>query len=96
MTHHTHPSHDTQQGPHLKRVRDKIAAHVLAFVRDRLAGGAKTFHAVELASHVLAQVPETSPDSPSRILRDLRTSGALGYRVLSRRQSLYEITFVRP
>ena len=71
----------------LSRVSDRIAAHVLAFCRSR-----ETFHMQELVAYVAARVPEIAPDSPSRILRDLKRNGLVNYRVVSRSQSLYQVT----
>ena len=69
-----------------ERVYQKIARHVLEF-RDANLG--RDFHAEELRAYVLGQAPEIAPDSPGRILRDLRLQGLLDYIVINRRESLY-------
>jgi hypothetical protein len=45
----------------------------------------------ELVAYVKTQVPETAPDSSSRIMRDLRQKGKLRYTLVSRRDSRYRI-----
>jgi hypothetical protein len=44
---------------------------------------------------VLRHEPTTAPDSPGRILRELRLTGKLNYVVINRRQSLYQFRAVR-
>jgi hypothetical protein len=48
----------------------------------------------ELAEFVASAV-QVAPDSPGRILRQLRRAGRVDYRIVNRAQSLYEITAVR-
>jgi hypothetical protein len=69
------------------RVYGKIAPVILAYARDH-AG--QTFHVEQLRRHVLGHAPEIAPDSPGRILRELRLARKLNYVVLNRRQSLYQ------
>jgi DNA repair protein SbcD/Mre11 len=75
-----------------ERVADKLAATVLAFCEGRSG----TFHIEDLADFVKERHPEIAPDSPGRILRALRSEKRLNYRVVSRRDSLYELTPIEP
>ncbi len=76
-----------QQSLNLDRVRSKIATVILSFCAARMG---EEFHMEELARHVSVRV-EVSPDSPSRILRDLRRRGELNYEVVRRSESLYRV-----
>lgn len=78
-----------KQDYNLGRVSEKIAEHILEFCRRK--GKGTQFHMADLVAHVVSAVPDIAPDSPSRILRDLRKKSLLDYRVVSRSQSLYEI-----
>jgi hypothetical protein len=69
------------------RVRSRIVPFIMAF-RVKYAG--RHFHMEDLRRFVLREVPTTAPDSPGRILRELRSDGRLDYVVLNRRQSLYQ------
>jgi hypothetical protein len=73
---------------HLSRVRSTLAAPILAFCRARVGG---EFHMAELVAAIGAHA---SPDSPSRILRDLRQRGEVEYVVVSRAASLYRVVRV--
>ena len=70
-----------------KRVYSRIAPIILSFYQE-YAG--QTFHMEELRRYVISRAPEIAPDSPSRILRELRLGHRLHYVVLNRRQSLYQ------
>jgi hypothetical protein len=76
---------DTQHA-HLQRVSDRIAGAVIRFCAEH-----QQFHLQQLEDFVAGQVEHVTPGSAGRILRDLRRRGQLDYRVLSRRESLYEI-----
>lgn len=68
------------------RVYTRIAPVVLAF---RAVCNGTDFHVEELRQFVLDNVPEIAPDSPGRILRELRLQGIIDYIVVNRRASLY-------
>ena len=70
-----------------ERVFSRIAPVIMAFKDERPTG---TFHVEELRRYVLTIFPEIAPDSPGRILRELRLLGRLDYVVINRRQSLYQ------
>ena len=78
---------DLSDAAHLDRVSSRIGAAVLEFCRAHT-----TFHAGELHRHVETATGVSAPASADRILRDLRQRGAVSYRVVSRRESLYEVT----
>lgn len=82
------------QAANLTRVSDRIAHHVWLFCFYRL-NGAPDFTADDLRRYVAIAVPGIAPDSPSRILRELRKQGRVDYEVVSRAQSLYRVVAVR-
>jgi hypothetical protein len=50
------------------------------------------FHVEDVRQHVLKRVV-VAPNSPYRILYELRREGRLDYKVLNRRQSLYRFIY---
>ncbi len=75
---------------HIERVSDKIAQFILDFFDDRVRMRRDIFHMQELLNYVQARV-KVAPDSPGRILRDLRSRGLVRYLVLSRKHSRYMV-----
>ena len=75
-----------EQERHLNRVTGNIAEHIRAFARRQ---GSVQWHMVDLHSFVGTRA-QVAPASCDRILRALRASGELSYRVINRRNSLYE------
>ena len=69
------------------RVYGRIAPLIMYFAEVR-AG--QQFHVEELRRFVITNAPDIAPDSPGRILRELRLDGRLNYVVINRRQSLYQ------
>jgi hypothetical protein len=89
-------SRTVAQADELDRVGDRIAGLVYEFCRSRFAASRvelRQFHMEDLTTFVAADV-QVAPDSPGRILRMLRKTGRVGYRVVNRRESLYELTAV--
>jgi hypothetical protein len=80
----------TQQSLDLTRVKSRIAPLIVAFCRQRVQD---RFTMRELVEYVAGAIG-VAPDSPSRILRDLRAAGAVEYVVLSRKNSLYFVASV--
>jgi hypothetical protein len=79
--------------PHEReRVYGKIAPLILSFHSINLG---KSFHAEDLRRYVLFFAPDIAPDSPGRILRELRLEGKLNYVVINRRDSLYQFRSIR-
>lgn len=76
----------SEQTEHLERVSSRIARAILDFCRTH-----RCFHADELRAHVAAVTGTSAPASADRVLRDLRQRGLIAYRVLSRRESFYEV-----
>lgn len=89
-----HPTHPRPEDAHLSRVRHGIGPAIASWLRQLGAG--HTFHAADLRAHVAATCGETAPASADRILRALRRDGVVAYEVLSRRESLYLLTWVCP
>lgn len=76
-----------EQQRNLMRVKSRIGQAIIAFLSGRTR-----FRADELRQHVAENTgAATAPGSSDRILRNLRQSGLVNYRVLSRRHSLYEV-----
>lgn len=75
----------------LSRVSERIGAAIVAFCRANLG---HQFHADDLRRYVREQVGEVAPESASRILRDLRQQGTIGYELVDRAASLYRVTTV--
>jgi hypothetical protein len=80
-------SHTTRLVSEIATLRDVIQD----FCRERLAGQ-PTFHLAELVAAAQRQRGRSSnASSVDRVLRILRQEGHLGYRVLDRGASLYEL-----
>jgi len=75
------------------RVFARIAPAILEFRAERPDA---TFHIEDLRQYVRAQVPGIAPDSPGRILRELRLARLINYVVINRRQSLYQFRPLEP
>jgi len=86
------PPPATEQEKQVERVRGKIQAQILAWFQQHPVG--HQFRLIDLTVDIARKVPSLAPDSPGRILRLLRGEGILDYKVVSRAQSLYEITEV--
>lgn len=88
-------NYDPEQKPNITRVNVAIAAAVKTFCRDILSSCVPpTFFMSELTQSVtLAHT--VAPDSPGRILRDLRKRGEVDYKIVSRAMSLYEVVSVK-
>jgi hypothetical protein len=71
--------------------RERVFARIAPLVMDYASSHAgEAFHAEELRQFVLERDPLIAPDSPGRILRELRLAGKIDYVVINRRQSLYQ------
>lgn len=81
------------QAENIARVRSKIGAAVLAFIRSRFVEGKPEFVISELHEYVTA-AHGGAPASPDRILRDGRQRGWFDYEVVNRAKSQYRITKV--
>lgn len=79
------------QEENLERVSARIARYIIAFVELLRSESRSDFHMEELTAYVREQSPETAPDSPSRILRELRLQKVLNYTVINRRESHYRL-----
>jgi len=79
-----------QQHENLDRVTSKLSGPILAFCRLH-----RDFHMEDLRLYLRGQSVDFAPDSPSRILRELRLRGAVDYVITNRRQSAYRVVSVR-
>ncbi len=77
-----------QQQLELKRVKGKIAPHVLAFFREHEGA---TFTADDLLDYVRRRHGRVAPDSPNRIMRVLKKAGELNYDNVDRAGSRYVV-----
>lgn len=82
------PSLFDQQTQNIERVRSKLEPTILRFFAQNSSG---VFLMSALTNYVRWFHPDTAPDSPGRIMRQLRKARKLDYRVKNRRASLYEI-----
>jgi hypothetical protein len=80
-----------EQQENLERVTSRIARAILDFCSCH-----QRFYAEELRAYVIRETGIAAPGSADRVLRHLRQSGRLNYRVLSRRESLYEMISMGP
>lgn len=86
------PAAQQRQPRELKRVKTKLETFVMEWCRLHLFAVAS---AQDLLRYVTmrSQSP-IAPDSPGRILRQLRAAGQVSYDVVCRRASTYRITAV--
>jgi hypothetical protein len=82
----------SEQHQHLARVADNIGATVVRFCAARIGA---TFSASALRYFVTHVHPHIAPESPGRILRELKKRGIVDYVLVSRAQSLYRVVSVR-
>lgn len=69
-----------------KRVSLRISEVIIEYINDN-----PRFHMESLREYISRSVGWIAPGSPDRILRSLRQQGKLNYRVLSRKDSLYQV-----
>jgi hypothetical protein len=83
-----------EQAENISRVNSQIGKYVAAFLGARIN---KEFHGGELYMEVASKVDQyIAPDSPGRIMRDLKQRGVVDYELLDRRKSLYKSLPVQP
>lgn len=90
--HHYGDTPIAEQARQKMRVGGRIGGIIIEFFQSH--GKGKQFHAADLIEFVndfSAAGEYIAPDSPGRIMRDLRRDGRINYRVINRAQSLYEI-----
>jgi len=83
--------YDDEQDENLERVSSRIAPAILAFLKEVFKRKDRTFYADDLRRAVTRATGIVAPASADRVLRDLRQNHVIDYRVISRRESLYEI-----
>lgn len=84
-----------EQQENLERVSSRMERAILDFCRAHLSQEDHTFYADELRKYVIAKTGIAAPASADRILRLLRQRKLLNYRVVSRKESLYEVLWVK-
>lgn len=84
------PAAPESPSAHLARVHEQIAALILDFLRMVQRRAVPEFHMAELTEYV-ARYVQTAPDSPGRVLRDLRARGLVAYVVVDRGASRYRV-----
>ena len=80
----TTPTTDHQERA---RVRGRIGSLIMEFCRQQ---GSGMFFMEELNWYVRNRV-RTAPDSPGRVLRELRREGRVRIKLISRSRSLYQV-----
>ena len=80
---------ETTQTAEINRVKKKISDLILEFYHERILAAQYEFHANDLAEYMNKQIPNTTFDSASRILRDMRQCRQIDYVVVKRSESLY-------
>lgn len=71
------------------RVNKRLQALIEEFLYS-VKGIGKNFHMTELTKFVSSREP-CAPDSPGRILRNMRKKGLCAYEVIDRADSLYRV-----
>jgi hypothetical protein len=82
-----------EQQKHLKRAQDRLGTAILEFCKLRRFSAGSLFHMDDLRKYLTDAGIVFAPASPDRVLRHLRTIKMVNYRVVNRRQSLYQITW---
>lgn len=91
---HIQPELPFTQGEAEKmRVAHRLGTEIVFWCKRRMEAGKPQFHGEELRKFIFEEKGiDCAPASPDRILRYLRACGVVGYKCLSRRESLYELT----
>lgn len=82
----------TEQGKQLKRTKANLEPAILLWAKRRITNGYRQFHLVDLGIDLAKKGIQFAPGSPDRILRDMRVRQLVGYNVIDRSKSLYELT----
>lgn len=80
-----------EHNDNLDRVSARIGATIREFYRLKIEAGEVEFHVEELRRYVRQEVGMVAPNSPYRIMWQLREDGRINYSVVSRSASLYRI-----
>jgi hypothetical protein len=82
----------TSNSIHIAPVKEAIEGHVLAFAaRQTNDNNNEPFHMKDLTDFVLRRTDgKVAPDSPGRILRQMKRNGEIDYVLRSRSASLYQ------
>lgn len=80
-----------EQDENLDRVTARIGLAIIEFYTERRAAGQDHFHADDLRRHITIAVGTVAPGSPDRVMRHLRQTRVINYRVTNRAKSEYKI-----
>jgi hypothetical protein len=72
----------------------RIEQSIVDFAFTRIITGRPVFYARDLENFVRSRHPDIAPTTPCRIMRQLRLKNHLGYKVLNRNESLYQMKWV--
>lgn len=84
-----------EQQQNLGRVSKRLGRSIMTFCRAAFSSREGLFRMEQLVEYVRLSAGIVAPDSPSRILRQLRAQGRLDYVVVNRAASLYQLTSVQ-
>lgn len=76
----------------LARVASNLASPIVRWVALRRISGQRVFRLAELSEALEQQGLKFAPDSPRRILGELRRKGLVGVTLESRADSLYRVS----
>lgn len=82
----------SEQQHHLTRVTNNIGATVIKFCRRHKG---RQFTGDCLRAYVSLRHLYIAPESPGRILRELKKRGVVDYELVSRAKSLYRVVAVK-
>lgn len=82
----------TEQAKQLERVKGSIADVILDFFKSKKVGD--HFFASDLHAFVGSRA-SIAPASADRVMRDLRQAGTIGYTVVSRSNSEYQVDSIK-
>lgn len=73
---------------------NRIEKSIIDFAFNRILTGRPVFYARDLESYIKFKHPDVAPATPCRILRKLRLDNKIGYKMLNRGESLYQMRWV--
>ena len=86
------PLFDEQQAVELARVKLNIAPLLLKWFEGKKPGD--EFFISEPTQYVWRTAPQVAPDSPRRVLSELKDDGKVNYKLVKRSESRYRVLAV--
>ena len=71
-----------------------LEVRVIDFAFNRILTGRPQFYARDLSEFVEKKYPGIAPGTPCRLLRRLRWTNHIGYKLINRNESLYQMMWV--